>query len=121
MFLSLMFKLVFIFFFSSVLFTLIDVAKKQNQKMESEEDEEHLVGNNNIYSKQEQAKMVKDLKMEHWDGPYPEDDFEVKKPIEYKKYDVPKEKEKKKIDLSKREALLFAMVDEPRCRKDRIR
>lgn len=116
---GLFFNAVFLFFFISVLFTLIDVAKKQNQKMESEEDEEHLVGNNNIYSKQEQAKMVKGLKMEHWDGPYPEDDFEVKKPIEYKKYEVAKEK--KKVSLSKRDVILFALLDEPRCRKDRIR
>lgn len=150
---GLFFNLVFIVFFISVFLTLIEEAKKQKIKKENKEDEEQLVSNNNIFSKQEQAKMMKDLKMEHWDGPYSEDDFEVKKTtrtknfvdeesvtnshydrsfpedsfetsdsLERKRFESsPVKEEKKNIRLNKRETLLFAMIDEPRCRKGKTR
>lgn len=116
-FVVMMFVLFPIFFITAIL--LIIGKATQSQKNEEETFDE--IKGDNIYTPKEQFDFKKNLELDHLDGPFPEDEFETSDSIEYKEFDLSPVKKKKKISLTRREALLFAIVDEPKCKKGRTR
>lgn len=118
MFLVVIFFLLPVFFITAIALIINEAIQKQ--KKEEEETFEDIKGDN-IYTQKEQLDFKKNLELDHLDGPFPEDEFETSDSIEYKKIDLSPVKKKKKISLTRREALLFAIVDEPKCKKGRTR
>lgn len=118
MFLVVIFFLLPVFFITAIAMIINEAI--QNQKNEEETFDE--IKGDNIYTPKEQFDFKKNLELDHLDGPFPEDEFETSDSIEYKEFDLSSvNKKKKKISLTRREALLFAIVDEPKCKKGGIK
>lgn len=114
-----------VIYFLLTVFFIVAIALIVNeaiQKQKKEETFEDIKGDN-IYTPKEQFDFKNNLELDHLDGPFPEDEFETSDSIEYKEFDLSpvKKKKEKKISLTRREALLFAIVDEPKCKKGRIK
>ena len=113
MFLVIMFFLFPAFFITAIALIINEAIQKQKKEEETFED----IKGDNIYTPKEQLDFKKNLELDHLDGPFLEDEFETSDSIEYKKIDLSPVKKKKKISLTRKEALLFAIVDEPKCKK----
>lgn len=121
MFFVLIYFLLTVFFIVAIAMMINEVIQDQKNRGDTDDTIGQVkiepIKLDNIYTPKEQFDFKNNLELDHLDGPFPEDEFETSDSIEYKEIDLSPVKKKKKISLTRREALLFAIVDEPKCKK----